>query len=217
MRPKGGYFNSKGVRLPSVTTVGSRFQDKSALMIWAFNQGREGKESLYEESGKAADVGTLAHLMVEARIKGLTEVKTPTDDPGLIAMARQALAMYDEWASQTKLKVLETEIPLVSERYQYGGTPDAIGEVNGKLCLIDWKTSGAVYVDHLVQVAAYGALWEENNPERPLTGGYHILRFAKESADFAHRHFLDLQMAWEQFIAFRACYERDKTLRKRVG
>lgn len=216
-RPKGGYFLADGTRVPSVTTIGGRFKDSGQLLYWAFNQGKEGKASLYEESGKAADIGTLAHAMVEARIKGLSEVQTTTSDPALIAKARQAFAMYEEWAKQTNLKIIATETDLISEEYKYGGTPDAIGEANGSLCLLDWKTSNGVYVDHLVQVAAYGHLWNENHPDQKITGGYHILRFSKDFPDFAHRHYLELGAAWEQFKHFRAAYELDKALKKRVG
>ena len=77
MRPAGGYYNAAGVRLPSVTTIGGRFGDKSQLMYWAAQAVvRSGpKDSFMEESAKAADVGTLAHQMVEARIKGLKTIQ----------------------------------------------------------------------------------------------------------------------------------------------
>lgn len=216
-RPKGGYFLKDGTRVPSVTTIGGRFKDSGQLLFWAFNQGKEGKASLYEESGKAADVGTLAHAMVEARIRGMSELQTTVSDPALIDKARQAFAMYEEWAKQYEVEIIHTEIDMVSEEYKYGGTPDAIGIVRDRLCLLDWKTSNGVYVDHLVQVAAYGNLWNENHPLAQITGGYHILRFSKEYPDFAHRHYLELDAAWEQFKHFRAAYELDKALKKRVG
>lgn len=216
-RPPSGYFLKEGTRVPSVTTINGRFGDKGQLMFWAFNQGKEGKATLYEESGKAADVGTLAHQMVEARIKGEKTIKAKDIGPELIEKARQAFAMYEVWARQAKVKIIATELDLVSEEYRYGGTPDAIGETETGLAILDWKTSNGVYVDHLIQVAAYGRLWEENHPESKLTGGYHLLRFSKDYPDFAHRHYSELNDAWEQFKHFRASYELDKLLKKRVG
>ena len=106
---------------------------------------------------------------------------------------------------------------LISEVHQYGGTPDAIGSLDDKLCLLDWKTSNSVYTDHLVQIAAYRMLWNECNPGNQLTGGSHLLRFSKEEGDFTHHYFPDLKDAEEQFLLFRRAYSLDQKLRKRVG
>jgi hypothetical protein len=81
--------------------------------------------------------------------------------------------------------------------------------------LLDWKTSNAIYRDYLVQVAAYKWLWEEVHPDQPLTGGFHICRFAKEHGDFSHHYYPNLDEAWEQFLLFRRAYEIDKQLKKR--
>jgi hypothetical protein len=88
--------------------------------------------------------------------------------------------------------------------------------VSGKLSLGDWKSSDAIYHDYLIQLAAYGILWEENYPDRPIEGGYHLLRFAKDTPDFVHYHFGDLREAAEQFLDYRRCFDRDKSLKARV-
>lgn len=106
---------------------------------------------------------------------------------------------------------------MVSEQYRFGGTPDAIGKVDGELCLIDWKTSNSVYSDYLIQIAAYKHLWEENHPGQLITGGYHLCRFAKENGDFAHHYYPDLEEAWRLFLLFREAYDIDKVLRKRAN
>ena len=35
-----------------------------------------------------------------------------------------------------------------------------------------------------LKVAAYGILWEENFPDQPIDGGYHLVRFARNTAIF---------------------------------
>jgi hypothetical protein len=89
---------------------------------------------------------------------------------------------------------------MVSEKHQYGGKPDYVGAVSGELSMVDWKTSERVYPDMLVQLAAYGTLWEENYPDYPLTGGYHLLCLGKESATFTHHHFEALPGAIDAFL-----------------
>jgi len=80
----------------------------------------------------------------------------------------------------------------------------------------DWKTSNAIYPDHIIQLAAYKVLWEENHPDQPITGGFHLCRFSKEHGDFAHHFWSELDDAWEQFLLFRQAYDIDKKLKKRV-
>ncbi len=227
--PKQGYRLADGTRVPSVTTIISRFKDSGALMKWAYTTGREhgftegrggiAPTSLYEVPGKAADIGTAAHSMVEASIKGehpemvQDYINLSVDDR---IKAKNAFAMYEEWAAQSSLVIVEQEMYLVSEKHRFGGTPDAIGEIAGKLCLVDWKTSNGVYSDYLLQLAAYRVLWDENNPDRPLTGGSHLCRFAKEFCDFAHHYYAELDDAWTMFELLLKAYRLDQVLRKRA-
>ena len=218
--PKSGYRNAAGERIPGTTTIIGRFKDSGALLWWAFRQGeaceRGEVTGLYDKRDEAADSGTLAHEMVEMHIKG-SEFKAPENvSEKVLTQAENAYLMYLEWADQSKLEIIEQEMNLVSEEYQFGGTPDAIGMIKGELCLVDWKTSNGVYPDYLIQLAAYRHLWEENHPDKPITGGFHLCRFAKEHGDFAHHYFAELDDAWDQFKLFRESYEIDKRLKKRV-
>jgi hypothetical protein len=215
--PTAPYHCADGERVPGTTTVIGRFKDSGALMHWAFQQGRSGAERLYDAAEKAADIGTLAHAMVEASIKGEAPESVfngaAAED---CAKATNAFNEYLEWAAQTDVKIIAQEMHLVSEEYRFGGTPDAIGMIGNSLCLLDWKTSNAVYPDHAIQLAAYRQLWNENHPDQPLTGASYLLRFSKNYPDFEARKFGDLSEAWEIFKHYRAAYDLDKELKKRV-
>lgn len=217
--PTAPYHLADGTRVPGTTTVIGRFKDSGALMHWAFMQGKSGAERLYDAAEKAADIGTLAHSMVEHSINGDDPEKAfegatvPEEDK---AKARNAFAEYLEWAAQTDVKITAQEMHLVSEEYKFGGTPDAIGMIGNSLCLLDWKTSNAVYPDHAIQLAAYRQLWNENYPDQPLTGASYLLRFSKNYPDFEARKFGDLSEAWEIFKHYRAAYDLDKQLKARV-
>lgn len=215
--PKAGYFLADGTRVPGTTTIIGRYKDSAGLMHWAFKQGKAGKERLYEEAEKAADIGTLAHAMVENHIKGDDPHAALAEaPPDMLEKAESSFKAYLAWESMTKLRVIDQEMQLVSEKYRYGGTPDAIGIINNELCLLDWKTSNSVYGDYLVQLAAYRNLWEEHNPDRPLTGGFHLLRFAKEYSDFAHHYYPNLDSAWRAFVLMRELYDIDRELKART-
>ena len=221
-RPKAGYKNAAGEKVPGVTTIIGRFKDSGALLHWAFAQGKlaeQGKiATLYEKRDEAAEAGTLAHNLIEASIHGEDPVAICTAHP--IAETREkawnAFQQYRQWAAQTGIEMVATEMPLVSEAYQFGGTPDAIGRINGELVLVDWKTSNGVYQDYLIQLAAYKVLIEECTDYR-ITGGFHLLRFSKENADFAHHYWGELDDAWRTFVLFREAYDLDKRLKKRAA
>jgi hypothetical protein len=210
---KGGYWLD-GQRLPSVTTVLSRFKESGGLIHWAWSLGKEGKDYRAERD-KAATIGTIAHEMVECHIRNTIFDPTQYDDE-LVFRALKCFGAFLEWASSTNLTPAETEKPLISTKYRFGGTLDAM-LINGKLALGDWKSSNAVYGDYLCQLAAYGKLWEENFPDRPIEGGYHLIRFDKENGDFHHHWYGDLSEAWRMFELLREAYDIDKRLSKRAA
>lgn len=221
--PKLGYQLKDGTKVPGTTTIIGRFKESGGLLQWAFKQGQSGKRHLYEEAEKAADIGTCAHGMVELRIKGESNeaisayAALTLPDPAMRLKALSAFEAYEAWAKNFNVRVIAQEMQLVSEKHKYGGTPDFVGVINNELALFDIKTSNGIYSDYLIQVAAYGQLWAENYPDQPITGGFHILRFAKENADFAHHRFANLDEAWRQFLLFREAYDIDKTLKKRAA
>jgi len=210
------YHNAAGKRLPSVTTIINRFKESGGLIRWAYQCGLDGVD-IDAVKQDAATAGTLAHDMVEADLRGTTYAVTGPVDTDVLLKAKGGFAAFQTWKRGAAIAYRYSEVPLVSEEHQFGGRLDAIGEIDGKLVLIDWKTSNSVYQDHLIQMAAYRALWEENYPDQPITGGFHLCRFSKEHGDFAHHYYPDLSEAWEAFRLMRRLYDLTATLRKRAS
>lgn len=218
--PSKGY-SVNGVKVPGVTSIIGRFKDSGGLLFWAFEQGKAAERGeivkLYDKRDEAAEAGTLAHSLVEARIHGQTLPDLSGHSPDIAKKAMQGYENYIHWQEDNRIEIVYQEMELVSAIHLYGGCPDAIGrDSRGQLCILDWKTSNGVYQDYLIQIAAYRQLWEENVPTEPITGGFHLLRFSKEQADFAHHYWSELDEAWRQFVLFREAYEIDKKLKKRV-
>lgn len=208
------YRLADGTKVRGVTTVLGRFKESGGLLQWAFQVGKSGAPSLYAPRDEAADVGSLAHDCIEADLHGRERPAIPPDKAERVA---SALAAYREWFDGARMTIVATEVPLVSEQYRFGGTIDAIArDGKGRLCLLDWKTSNAVYADYAIQLAAYRQLWNENNSDQITDGGYHLCRFAKEHGDFEHRYWPNLDEAWALFSLYLQAYELDAALRKRV-
>lgn len=217
------YMDQAGTVVPSVTTIIGRFKDSGGLIYWAFKQGCDQGQlkakdpqfhfDLYRD--KAAEAGTMAHDLVEAHIKG-NPLPVLEGSAETIGKANRAFDAFLNWKSMSKIEVRHTEVPLVSERFKFGGRLDAIGMIGNQLILLDWKTSNAVYADYTLQLAAYQLLWEENYPDHPLIGGFHLMRFAKEEGDFSHHHFPKLEREAVAFLKMRELYDLVKAAEKRV-
>lgn len=229
---RGGYYTKDGLKRPSVTTILGRYKESSGLIQWAYGRGREhgrkealGQEApthLYDEVGKSADVGTLVHAMAEDYVnqrdpweRWRKESPELPEDGG--EKARRAFQAFLDWFGMTRLEIVYTEVPMVSEKLMCGGTMDWIARTqNGELVMGDTKTSNAVYADHIVQVAAYRLLWNETHPDEPLIDAAHVCQFNKEFGDFAHHHYSGLANEEEYFRLLRMAYARDLEIQRRA-
>ena len=78
---------------------------------------------------------------------------------------------------------------VISEKWQYQGTLDRIADINGKLTLIDIKSSDTVLPATDLQTAGYKIAWEEETKQRirqrwcvqVLESGYNITEFQSKT------------------------------------
>lgn len=236
--PKGGYHADDGERVPSFSSIASRFKEAGGLIHWssrlAFDPLSQAKY-LAENGGadeflrgldldacdyrkvrdKAADAGTCGHDMFDCFVRKREFDPSPYT-PEIIKMAEPAFLAGKEWAEQSRFEVIETEVSLVSERYRFGGTRDAI-LVNGKRSIGDVKTSKGVFAEYLLQLAAYAILDEEHGNK--IDGGFHLLRFSKQEKPtdpvrFTHYYWSQLDEARRAFLLMRELYDLMKGLEK---
>jgi hypothetical protein len=208
--PLINYINSKGERLPGVTTVISANLgwNKQQLMYWANQQGLAGKNHR-DTAQAAADAGTLAHAMIEAELTGKKLVIDAEQET--ISLAETAYLAWLEWCQANKFQVIASEKSLISEKYQFGGTID-IARVRDKRVILDLKTSNGIYPDHRIQVAAYGILWDENFPDEQIEG-YEILQIGKERGNFAHYFWPELNNEREAFLHLLVLHNLKKLIK----
>jgi hypothetical protein len=105
------------------------------------------KGAPWRKSGRAADRGTTIHAYLEARMLGLT----PEIVEGEALRYRDAAeAWLDEWQPE----VIATERTVFGP--DYAGTGDLWCRRDGKVTIVDFKTSKAIYKEAALQIAA---LW----------------------------------------------------------
>jgi hypothetical protein len=153
------YKNKAGNKVPGVTTC-LGLLSKPALIPWAYKRGKDGLE-LYESRDKAADVGTIIHARIMYYYKGL-EVDNSNISPEVWEMTQNSMKSFYEWARPRKVKPILVEEPLISEKYQYGGTFDIYGKMDKELTLLDFKSGSGLYDEHFIQLAGYLQLLREN-------------------------------------------------------
>lgn len=182
------YVNNKPQT--GVTTYISIVDKSRALVTWATELFRDHllglknitEDDIYagcvlheERKQEAADIGTEAHKWIEAYVKG--ENPEMPERKG----AQIAVTAFLEWVSLNKVKFLSSERFVYSQKHGYVGTLDIEAKVNGKLCLIDIKTSNGIYNTFGLQTAAY-LMADQEESKRKYQGRW-IIRLAKETEE----------------------------------
>ncbi len=202
------YKDSRGNRLPSVTTV-LGVLNKPALLDWAWRMGMEGKDYRAVRD-QAADIGTLAHYLILCHLKG-DKPDTSEYSAQDIDKAETCLLKYWDWEKENKIEPVLVETPLISEQYSFGGTIDCLARLNGELILVDHKTGKGIYGEMFYQLAAYRQLLAEAG--YPIVNA-RILRIGRDETEgFEQRVMTDLGKQWQIYKACLEIYRLQKELR----
>jgi hypothetical protein len=181
--PHQKYHLSDGTQVPGGSTICKIGDDAGALLYWAWNLGREGKD-YRKERDRAADIGTIAHFLIECfmnnQVADLSDYEQEDIDKALMCYNK-----FVDWWDEQSLEKVATEIQLVNEFYKYGGTIDLIARTQkGEHILLDFKTSKKISESYWRQCAGYAQLWNSNNPANPIKN-HAIVRIGKqEEGDF---------------------------------
>lgn len=120
---------------------------------------------------EAGDIGTKIHAAIDAFIAGEIPILDDTTRPGF--------DNFVKWLDESKIKLIKGDTYVANLKLGYGGALDALGEINGKLILLDFKTSNYIQDTYSLQAAAYTMGLEESyecDVERAI-----ICRFGKET------------------------------------
>jgi hypothetical protein len=147
---------------------------------------------------EAADVGTQVHAWVEAFIKAKSKKDWPEipKDPQVF----NGISAFLKWVDEYEVKFISSEKLIYSKKYKYAGIMDAEAIIKRKLCVIDFKTSKAIYPEMRFQVAAYQAAVEEESGKE-YSGNKWLARFDKTTGDFEAHEFAEQDKDFKAFLA----------------
>ena len=150
----GRYYETpSGAKYPSVTSV-TRLHNLESIQAW---KDKVGEEEAGKISRRALARGNKIHSLAE---KYLLNEGDLSDDFSRADFG-QMIPYLDKI---NNIRCLETQ--LYSDHLQTAGTVDCIGEYDGKLSVIDFKTSAKLkkrewVKDYFMQCSAYAVMFEE--------------------------------------------------------
>jgi hypothetical protein len=153
------HYTAEGVGpYPSVTTVlGADPSKKAGIQKW---RDRVGEEEANKVSHVASQRGTAVHQIMEDWILDQDPITKPM--PIHLATAGKLKKWAEIYVGDVKL----VEGQMFSHHLRTAGTVDLVAEWDGKMAIIDWKTSKwpkkREYINnYFMQEAAYAVMFEE--------------------------------------------------------
>lgn len=151
------YVTPDGSKYPSVTTVTS-LHSIDAIKAW---RKRVGEDEANRISNKAGVRGTAVHKLCEDYIDNVATY-TKGHMPVNVESFNSIKPILDKHIDN----VVMQEVPLYSHYLKVGGRVDCIAEWDGKLSVIDFKTSRKAkkkeWIDgYFMQASAYCVMYEE--------------------------------------------------------
>ena len=151
------YLTPSGKRYPSITSVMS-WQSARAIADW---RARVGSEEANRISRQATRRGTALHNVCESYLRN-EDVLGENVTPDVVSMFTSIKYILDN--SIDNIHCIETR--LYSDYIGVAGTADCIAEFDGKMSIIDFKTSRKIkekkHITHyFMQTAGYAVMYEE--------------------------------------------------------
>lgn len=141
MKKVNQYFDERGNKLPSVTQI-LQVIAKPQLMYWYGKMGNEKAKQILDEAG---EFGGKVHTLIEQSIKGQK-----------VTLSGRFVDIIENFKITTGgWEWVEFEKVLINQKDGWGGTADAIAKIGGVKTLVDFKTSGGIYLEHYLQLSAY--------------------------------------------------------------
>lgn len=179
-------YEYNGIVVPRTTHILSSMLHEEYLMQWANTIGLYKRKKYIDEREKAAYIGTCAHELIEDYMNNNTYDinKFNIRDINEYNMVKNAIESYELWYN-TIIQDNIVEILGMEQRLScpwFGGTYDMLIKINGKVYLVDFKTSNHISYKYCLQVAAYKFML--NNYYNIRIDGAIILQLDKKSISF---------------------------------
>ena len=139
----------------------------------------------------AGDWGIEVHSEVERYVLDCIAGREP--------IATERIKQFVDWATENKVKFLESEKHLYSEKHWIGGICDLVMEIDGQIWIGDIKTGSGIYPEHFLQMAAYEIMLNEMELYKNITG--HIVINLKKDGKFEEKRNAQTETHKQAFLS----------------
>lgn len=224
-----------GETLPSVTTV-LKMADKSGLAQWAADKavewcvinwhllGSRSDEDAYRAArwqwknvrDERAQVGTGVHEAIEDEHAGTWNM------PDLDEEQERIMLQWEQLKIEHEIIPLRSEFTVWSHG-KYAGTADGLWYIDGKLTIVDIKTSRNIWPEHFAQISALlnapvimdkseDGTWSES--PMPEVEGAALIHLREDRHEIVWAEDLDLH--FEKFMGYHKVWEATQEIKARV-
>tara|TARA_Y100000593_G_C4279986_1_gene322246 strand:+ start:138 stop:911 length:774 start_codon:yes stop_codon:yes gene_type:complete len=166
------------------------------------------KSNARKQNENILSIGSIVHKLVEKWLKG---EKITKPDNTIVA---NCFMKFQKFWKKHKLKLVESEKILYSER-GYCGTLDLIAiDPQKNLWLIDIKTSKGIFINMVHQVHGYKLAYEEQTGKK--VNKMYIVRLPKTDEDFEARHILYKKEHIKAFLGLLSCHKSELLFNEQV-
>lgn len=187
--------------VPSSTTILNAYPQSPHLTKWVGEMGWNEAERIKNEAGAR---GTRVHDAIEHLIGGDQLWKH-----SFSLLEWQKICSWVDWYNEVKPQILAAEVALYSPKYKYAGRVDCICVIDGKVVVVDWKTSASLYPHFPLQFASYAqALEEISNLKIDSTAGLQLGTSSKQGWKYdEHPEWKD---NFKMFLTVKDVWEYDR-------
>ena len=166
------------------------------------------KTNAKKQGDSILNIGSMVHKFCEMWLK--SEKFTEPSDP----VVKACFDKFKKFWKKHKLKLVESEKILYSER-GYCGTLDLVAiDPKGNLWLIDIKTSKGIFINMVHQVHGYKLAYEEQTGKK--INKMYIVRLPKDNGDFEARHILYKKEHLKAFLGLLSCHKSELLFNEQV-
>lgn len=150
-----GYEMENSLWYPRVTKI---VDIKAKPALYRFYGRMESFAAGERMKKRSAEEGTMIHEAAEAIFLGKDPLVSPAISPAIDAFA--------DFIKKKNIRVFPefVETRLWHDEHRYAGTLDAVAEIDGRVGILDLKTSLEIYRDYSLQTSAYIAAMKKRVP-----------------------------------------------------
>jgi len=169
----------------------------------------QAKNSHRQISRTAADTGKKTHTWIESYVNAkINNSNPPVSEQDI----KHITDNFVKWSEDNRVKFLESEKQVYSEKFWYAGTVDLVFEIGREKYIGDIKTSSGVSPDMFWQIAGYDICLSENETELYQDiKGYMIIN-CRKNGEFVIEKSYGRQSNQEVFLACLKIYKLQQEL-----